>query len=85
MSPQPELVGNPEKGNQTYCLAGKNLYLIALPDGGSCQLKPTQAESPVAIRWFNPSKGTILNPSGFPSFQIEAPDENDWIAIVRTK
>ena len=85
MSPQPELVGNPEKGNQTYCLAGKNLYLIALPDGGSCQLKPTQAESPVAIRWFNPRKGTILNPSGFPSFQIEAPDENDWIAIVRTK
>lgn len=85
MSPQPELVGNPGKDNQAYCLAGEKLYLIALPEGGSCQLKPTRAESPATIHWFNPRNGKMQSHSKLTSFQIDAPDANDWLAIVRTK
>ena len=85
MSPQPELVGNPGKDNQAYCLAGEKLYLIALPEGGGCQLKPTRAESPATIHWFNPRNGKMQSHSKLTSFQIDAPDANDWLAIVRTK
>lgn len=85
MTPQPELVGNPEKGNQAYCLAGKNLYVIALPDGGSCQLKLPEGKAPETIQWFNPRNGKIQKTSPQKSLKISAPDQNDWIAIVRTR
>lgn len=85
MTPQPELVGNPEKGNKAYCLAGRNLYVIALPDGGECQLKPAQKEKPHTIQWFNPRDGKIQKISPLKGMMISAPDKNDWIAIVRTR
>lgn len=82
MEPKPELVGNPGKGNKAYCLAGKDLLVIAFPDGGSC--KPPTGETHRTIQWFNPRNGEIQK-TGPLGPLITSPDKNDWIAIVRTK
>ena len=85
MSPRPELVGNPEKGNQTYCLAGDHLYVLGFPDGGSCQLNLPEGKSPGTIQWFNPRTAILQKTIPLKSQKITCPDKNDWIAIIRTK
>lgn len=81
MYPEPELVGNSEKGNDAYCLAGENLLVLALPDGGSCKIPA--GEGPRTIQWFNPRNGEIQKATPLKSTKITSPDKNDWIAIVR--
>jgi hypothetical protein len=74
MSPNPEAVGNPEKGNQTYCLSEKIIHVLAFPDGGSCKLKlpnlsqkatppsgPFSSLNPASTRRTNLAKGTARN------------------------
>jgi hypothetical protein len=85
MTPQPELVGNPEKGNGTYCLAGDDLYVLAFPDGGSCKLALPRSKSLDTIQWFNPRTGESQKAAFLTSTEITCPDTNDWVAIVRTK
>ena len=85
MTPQPEAVGNPEKGNETYCLAGADLYLLAFPDGGMCDLDLPKGKAVTSIQWFNPRNGRIQEPTGTESATITCPDKKDWVAIVRTK
>ncbi len=85
MTPQPEAVGNPEKGNDTYCLAGSDLYLLAFPDGGTCDLALPEGKAVISIQWFNPRNGRIQKPTETESATITCPDRKDWVAIVRTK
>ncbi len=85
MTPQPEIVGNPEKGNDTYCLAGADLYLLAFPDGGSCELTLPEGKEVTSIQWFNPRNGRIQDALESDSATITCPDQKDWVAIVRTK
>ena len=85
MTPQPEAVGNPEKGNDTYCLAGSELYLLAFPDGGTCDLALPEGKAVISIQWFNPRNGRIQKPTETESATITCPDRKDWVAIVRTK
>lgn len=84
MSPNPEAVGNPEKGNKTYCLSGKSMHVLAFPDGGSCELALPQGKTARTIQWFNPRNGEIQSVFALADHTITCPDENDWVAIVRT-
>lgn len=84
MNPLPEAVGNPEKGNKTYCLAGDNFYVLAFPDGGSCKLALPKGKSTDTIQWFNPRDGKIQKVQPLKSAEISCPDKNDWVAIVKT-
>jgi len=90
MTPQPEAVANPEKGNKTYCLAGSNLYILAFPDGDSCELTLPKGKSALLIRWFNPRTGEAQEPKPLSKDgpvakpTITCPDKNDWVTIVYT-
>lgn len=85
MSPNDEAVGNPESKNTTYCLSGRNLYLLSFPDGGQCQLNLPTTKTPSTIQWFNPRNGQIEKAIPLKSNKITCPDKKDWVAIVRTK
>lgn len=84
MSPNPEAVGNPEKGNQTYCLSGESIHVLAFPDGGSCKLNLPEGKTARTIQWFNPRNGKIQDVFALAEGTITAPDKKDWVAIVRT-
>lgn len=84
MTPNPEAVGNPEKGNQTYCLSGKRIHVLAFPDGGSCKLILPEGKTARTIQWFNPRNGKIQDVFALADHTITAPDKKDWVAIVRT-
>ena len=90
-----ELVGNPNHDNSRYCLAKpKDLYLIYLPTGGTCDLNLSDAAGEFSIEWFNPRAGGKFQPGqtkavkGGTTMPIGRPpaDENeDWLAVVRKK
>ncbi|RME66844.1 MAG: DUF5060 domain-containing protein, partial [Verrucomicrobia bacterium] len=53
-----DLVGNPENTNARYCFAKENdLYLVYLPEGGTCDLDLSAADGTFSVRWFNPREG----------------------------
>ncbi len=84
MHPRPEIVGNPKRGNKTYCLAGENIHLLAFPDGGSATLAlPDDKEGQRTIQWFNPRNGHIEKVKPLSSLTITCPDQEDWVAIIR--
>lgn len=84
MTPHPEWTGNPEKGNQTYCLAGNELVLLSFPDGGDCLLNLPEGKTAKSIQWFNPRNGKLRKREPFSSSRISCPDKKDWVAIVLT-
>lgn len=83
-----ELVGNPARDNSVYCLAQPGqLYLVYLPRGGDAIIDLKGASGPFSVAWFNPRKGGALQSApgiaaGGP-VQLRAPDQEDWLAIVR--
>lgn len=84
MTPNPEAVGNPEKGNKTYCLSGDDIHLLSFPNGGSTTLTLPAEKTPKTIQWFNPRNGKSQEATILSDNKISAPDKNDWVAIVRT-
>jgi hypothetical protein len=83
MTPADELVGNPKLDNSAYCLAKKGeIYLVYLPDGGSCTLELPAGRS-FSLSWFNPRTGELGRPAPLRSPELGAPDDKDWLALVR--
>ena len=78
-----ELVGNKSFGNSAYCLADEgNTWLVYLPDCGECELM-LPGKSRLTIAWFNPRTGDLGETTPLKSPELRAPDNNDWLAIVR--
>lgn len=89
-----ELVGNPKHDNSRYCLAQPGaLYLVYLPDGGTCELDLSEAQGAYVIGWFNPRAGRMTQTLrartikgggkralGHPP---SAEPGEDWLAVVR--
>ena len=84
MSSQDELVGNPKHENTTYCFAKKGLYLLYFPHGKGCDLKPLQGDTPKTIQWFNPRTGVFKDQTDLKGLKINVPDNNDWLAIIKS-
>ena len=83
MTCQDELVGNTKFDNSRYCFAKEGeIYLVYLPDGGSAQIKLPSGKS-FNIAWFNPRTGAMAQPSALEGNTIQAPDKNDWLAVIR--
>jgi len=93
MSNADELVGNQEHDNSRYCLAKPGeLYLVYLPEGGTCDLDLGGAQGEFGVQWFNPRSGGALTPN--PAAKVTAggnvrlgpppADMNDdWLVVVR--
>ena len=82
MTCRDELIGNDKHDNSKYCLAKEGeIYLVYLPDGGS-----TDIELPAgnfSISWFNPRTGDDKPAAPLNGHTIQAPDQEDWLAIIR--
>ena len=90
MSNADELIGNAKNGNDKFCLAkAGELYLVYLPSGGSTELDLSAMNSEATVQWFNPREGGDLSaPTPLetgPSVTLRAPDEEDWLAVVRKR
>jgi hypothetical protein len=84
------LVGNTTNDNSRYCLAKPGeLYLVYLPDGGTCEIDLAMEKGEFSVHWFNPRTGGALIPAGKTAggnvAQLTAPDPNDWLAVVIKK
>lgn len=83
MSNRNDLVGNGKNDNSKYCLAKEGeLYLVYLPKGGESELKVSGGG--YAMAWFNPRTGEMSPEEEFSS-PLQAPDQEDWMAVVRKK
>jgi hypothetical protein len=81
------LVGNARNDNSRYCFAKPGtLYLVYLPNGGTCDLDLTKEQGEFRVNWFNPRTGGELVPAaktaGGKVAKLAAPDSNDWLAVI---
>ncbi len=82
MTCRSELVGNAERDNSRYCLAKEGeLYLVYLPNGGSTAVE--LPEGAFTIAWFNPRTGESGEPAALDTRELTAPDDEDWLALIR--
>ncbi len=87
------LIGNPQNDNSRYCFAkDKEIYLVYLPNGGSCDLDLSDAPGAYSVHWFNPRAGGELTTSSVTkvesgkSASIGSPPsdaDKDWLVVVR--
>lgn len=87
------LVGNVKNDNSKYCLAKQGeVYLVFLPDGGTCALDLTRVSGPFAVQWFNPRSGGALldgvvkTVQGGVRVSLGTPPADpgeDWLVVVR--
>lgn len=93
MQPADELVGNEAHNNSRYCLAkAGDVYVIYLPPSESTTLDLTGTEGPFSVHWFNPREGgdlisgEVKEVVGGSSVEFgSAPDDKDWVVLVRRK
>lgn len=82
------LVGNSKDDNSKYCLAKKGeLYLVYLPKGGAAELDLSDISGEFKISWFDPRQGGPLKDggktvNGGSKVLLDAPDAQDWLAVV---
>jgi hypothetical protein len=89
------LVRNPHHDNRRYCLALDNeLYLVYLPVGGDAELDLRDATGEFTIQWFNPRRGTALQPGPVTTAQggdyiflglPPAAPTDDWLVMISRK
>jgi Domain of unknown function (DUF5060)/Putative collagen-binding domain of a collagenase len=85
------LIGNTKDNNDKFCFTKPGeLYLVYLPNGGSTDLDLADAKGSFSLQWFNPREGGALKSSdgmlqGGQKAALTAPDENDWLAVIRVK
>ncbi len=58
----------------------KNAYAIYRPNGGSTGI--TLPNSNWELQWYNPRNGQLQNASSFTGNTLNAPDNNDWVALL---
>lgn len=78
-----ELVDNPKHDNSAYCLAKEGLYLVYLPEGGTRNFRPLSGDRVTTVQWLHAPSGRIGGRAPFDGKQLKAPDEHDWLAILR--
>ncbi len=71
-----------------------SLWLVYLPDGGTCRLRLGPADSPqkkpqaVELDWFNPRTGESVSHGRIQhrieGIEFSAPDRHDWLAVIRS-
>jgi len=84
MQPLDEWVGNDKHDNSRYCLAKEGeLYLVYLPAGGTSPVG--ELDGDFTRQWFNPRSGEFGPVERFQADQLKAPDDRDWLAIIRRK
>lgn len=86
------LVGNPESDNRRYCLAKPGeLYLVYLPNGGTCELDLGAERGAFQVQWFDPRRGGPLQTGavrqlrgGATASLGDPPKEpaEDWLALI---
>ena len=74
-----DLIGNPEGWNNGYCSISDSAAYIYLPDGGEKNIE-FDAKT---ITWFNPRTGEQQEPKDWAGSKVTAPDQEDWLAILR--
>ncbi len=85
------LIGNDKNDNSKFCLAKSGeLYLVYLPKGGNTEVDLSGITGEFKVSWFNPREGGSLKDSGKPvtggsKVQLDAPDTQDWLAVVTKK
>jgi hypothetical protein len=87
------LLGNDQGDNSKYCLAKPGeIYLIYLPDGGSCPLDLSAAAGDFTVSWLDPRRGGALRTgsvkkvTGGGKVSLgEGPSDRgeDWAILVR--
>ncbi len=83
------LVYNPHANNSVYCLAQPgHVYLVYFPNGGQRPLDLREAGTgEFTLSWFNPRTGAAPVEAGRVKaggmFDLQAPTDDDWLAIVR--
>ncbi|MCS1409681.1 MAG: hypothetical protein M2R45_02865 [Verrucomicrobia subdivision 3 bacterium] len=95
MQPSDRLVDNPDHENSRYCFAGEGeIYLIYLPEGGTCELDLSGVDGRYRIRWFNPreggrlKRGSARSVRGGDSVSIGNPPsdlDQDWLAVIQKR
>lgn len=76
------IIGNDGNDNSAYCFAKDGeVYLVYLPDGGSRPIK--LPVGPFRIAWLNPRSGEMGQSSAMNGNNITAPDQGDWLALIR--
>lgn len=85
------LIGNTKDNNDKFCFAKPGeIYLVYLPNGGSTDLDLGTARGSFSLQWFNPREGGALKSAdailkGGDKTPLVAPDDNDWLAVVRAE
>jgi hypothetical protein len=62
------------------------IYVVYLPHGGNVSLD-LSVERNMEFRWFNPRTGEFNKPkkiSGGPEVKFDAPDNNDWVLLLKS-
>jgi hypothetical protein len=95
MTCRDDLVGNPNHSNSRYCLAlSGTLYLVYLPDGGTCELDLGPVSGTFDLQWFNPREGgplqtgSVKQLTGGGKVALGQPPRDageDWLAVVRRR
>jgi len=89
------LVGNAEDDNSCWCFAKKGeIYLVYLPEGGSCDLDLRGVKGDFTVRWFNPREGgematglpgEIAGGKKQPLGHLPHHPGEDWLVVVGRK
>lgn len=82
MTCRDDLIGNDQHDNSKYCLAKDGaVYLVYLPEGGSTEIALPGGR--FSLGWFNPRTGDMGEVSRLRGTTLTAPDQNDWLAVIR--
>ncbi len=83
MNNRNDLIGNKKNDNSKYCLAKEGeLYLVYLPTGGQTDVRLPKGE--FTLSWFNPRTGELGDTASC-QIPLQAPDQEDWLAVIRKK
>lgn len=93
MKNRDDLIGNPDHDITRFCFAREgSLYLVYLPDGGTCDLDLEAVPGTFSVKWFNPREGGELQAGSVSRIegggarglsQAPADRDQDWLVVVR--
>ncbi|MGQ9504002.1 MAG: DUF5060 domain-containing protein [Thermogutta sp.] len=87
------LIGNTKNDNSRYCLASPGeVYVVYLPNGGSCDLDLSGDSGTFAVKWYDPRRGGELQDGSVKQVaggkkvslgRSPAEETEDWVVLVR--
>ncbi len=79
---------SPVKSGLSFAMASKNELFAYLPAGGEVVLDLSAMEGRTSARWYNPLNGKYGKKFRLTATQpttLQAPDENDWVLLIKSK